>query len=38
METHQPPLVWYFDVISPFAALAIPDMEALCAQRARMLG
>jgi 2-hydroxychromene-2-carboxylate isomerase len=25
-------LVWYFDVISPFAALAIPDMEALCAQ------
>jgi len=27
-----PPLVWYFDVISPFAALAIPEMEALCAE------
>ncbi len=26
------PIVWYFDVISPFAALAIPEMEALCAQ------
>lgn len=26
------PLVWYFDVISPFAALAIPEMEALSAQ------
>lgn len=25
-------MVWYFDVISPFAALAIPEMEALCAQ------
>jgi len=32
MEAGVPPLVWYFDVISPFAALAIPDMEALCAQ------
>lgn len=25
-------MVWYFDVISPFAALAIPEMETLCAQ------
>lgn len=33
METGQPSdraLVWYFDVISPFAALAIPEIEALC--------
>ena len=34
METGQqpptPPLVWYFDVISPFAALAVPDIEELC--------
>ena len=33
MDRAAPPLVWYFDVISPFAALAIPDMEVLCAQR-----
>jgi 2-hydroxychromene-2-carboxylate isomerase len=32
MDTPAPKLVWYFDVISPFAALAIPEMEALCAQ------
>ncbi len=25
-------MVWYFDVISPFAALAVPEIEALCAQ------
>lgn len=25
------PLVWYFDVISPFAALALPEMQAICA-------
>lgn len=25
-------MVWYFDVISPFAALAIPEIEALCAK------
>ncbi|MCX7285534.1 MAG: DsbA family protein [Novosphingobium sp.] len=29
-----PPLVWYFDVISPFAALAIPEIETLCTQHA----
>jgi 2-hydroxychromene-2-carboxylate isomerase len=23
-------LVWYFDVITPFAALAVPEMEAIC--------
>ena len=34
MERPAQPLVWYFDVISPFAALAIPEMEAFCAQRA----
>jgi len=28
-----PPLVWYFDVISPFAALAVPEMEVLCAEQ-----
>lgn len=32
METPQPPLIWYFDVISPFAALAVPEMEELCTQ------
>ena len=33
MGTSAPPkLVWYFDIISPFAALAIPEMEAVCAQ------
>ena len=32
MDTAPPPIVWYFDVISPFAALAIPEIEALCAQ------
>lgn len=33
MEPGKPPsLVWYFDVISPFAALAIPEMEALSAE------
>ncbi len=32
MGTPAPKLTWYFDVISPFAALAIPEMEALCAQ------
>ncbi|WP_295529505.1 2-hydroxychromene-2-carboxylate isomerase [Novosphingobium sp. Chol11] len=30
MANPSPPLVWYFDVISPFAALAIPEMETLC--------
>lgn len=25
-----PPIVWYFDVISPFAALAVPEIEELC--------
>ena len=30
MAQQDKPLVWYFDVISPFAALAIPEMEALC--------
>ncbi len=34
MAASAPKLVWYFDVISPFAALAIPEMEALCAQHA----
>ncbi len=34
MENAAPPLVWYFDVISPFAALAIPEMEAVCAEHA----
>lgn len=32
MNKPAPPMVWYFDVISPFAALAIPEMEVLCAQ------
>lgn len=32
MAARQLPLVWYFDVISPFAALAVPEMEELCAQ------
>ncbi len=32
MDKPAPALVWYFDVISPFAALAVPEMEALCAQ------
>lgn len=32
MAALAPKLVWYFDVISPFAALAIPEMEALSAQ------
>ncbi len=34
MDMPAPQLVWYFDVISPFAALAIPEMEALCGQHA----
>lgn len=30
--TAQPPITWYFDVISPFAALAVPEIEALTAE------
>lgn len=32
MDKPAPQIHWYFDVISPFAALAIPEMAALCAQ------
>ena len=32
MDKPAPAMVWYFDVISPFAALAVPEMEALCVQ------
>ena len=34
MERSALPVVWYFDVISPFAALAIPEVEALSADHA----
>lgn len=31
MQISPPPMIWYFDVISPFAALAVPEIEALTA-------
>lgn len=34
MAAGTPPLVWYFDIISPFAALAVPEMEDLSASHA----
>lgn len=37
MEPQQPSLVWYFDVISPYAALAVPELEELCARHAVVL-
>jgi 2-hydroxychromene-2-carboxylate isomerase len=33
-----PDVVWHFDVVSPFAYLALPAVEALATQRAVLLG
>jgi 2-hydroxychromene-2-carboxylate isomerase len=37
MDRPQPLLVWYFDVISPYAALAVPELEELCDRHAVVL-